>query len=300
MGKEELGAGEGVTREVFTLFWKHFANAMTVRERERVPFVRHDHFIDEWEAFARILVKVYESISYFPTFISKAFMSFCLFGREVPGPIILESFMKYLSPSEEELARDYMTRNSFPDSVDDQEEFFDFLERFKCRAVVNKENITTIMIEIGQQELKQKPHLMVATWQPVLRTLKKYPPFQTLSALEDFYEETKPTTKTILQLLDANPNSDAERDAFRFLQRFVRGLDYSKLLQFLRFTTASDILISGKVQVTFLKSEGFGRRPIAHTCGPVLELPSTYSNYCEFREEFNNILDQGNWEIDIV
>ncbi len=276
MGKAELGAGEGVTREVFTLFWKHFANAMTVGERERVPFVRHDHFIDEWEAFARILVKGYETISYFPTFISKAFMSYCLFGRDVPAPTILESFMKYLSPSEEELARDYMARNSFPDNVEDEEEFFDFLERFKCRAVVNKENITTIMIEIGQQELMQKPHLMVSTWQPVLQTLKKYPPFQTLSALEVFYEDTKPTTKKVLQLLDANPNSDAERDAFRFLQRYVRGLDNSQLLQFLRFTTASDILISGKVQVTFLRSEGFGRRPIAHTCGPVLELPSTY------------------------
>ena len=84
--------------------------------------------------------------------------------------------------------------------------------------MVNKENITTIMIEIGQQELMQKPHLMVATWQPVLQTLKKYPPFQTLSALEVFYEDTKPTTKKILQLLDAKPNSDAERDAFRFLQ----------------------------------------------------------------------------------
>ena len=140
-------------------------------------------------------------------------MSYCLLGRDVPAPIILESFMKYLSPSEEELARDYMTRDSFPDNVEDQEEFFHFLERFKCRGVVNKENITTIMIEIRQQELMQKPHLMVATWQPVLQTLKKYPPFETLSALEVFYEDTKPTTK-ILLLLDANPNSDAERDAF--------------------------------------------------------------------------------------
>ncbi|CAB3981201.1 Hypothetical predicted protein, partial [Paramuricea clavata] len=119
-----------------------------------------------------------------------------------------------------------------------EEEFFDFLERFKCRAVVKKENITTIMIEIGQQELMQKPHLMVATWQPVLQTLKKYPPFQTLSALEVSYEDTKPTTKKILQLLDANPNSDAERDAFRFLQRYIRGLDNSQPLQFLRFTTS--------------------------------------------------------------
>lgn len=299
-GKDEMGAGVGVTREVFTLFWKHFANAMTIGERERVPFVRHDHFINEWEAVARILVRGYEMISYFPTFLSKAFMSYCLFGREVPDSIIVESFMKYLSSSEEELVREYMTRDSFPDNIEDQEEFLDFLERFKCRTVVKKENINNIITEIGQQELMQKPHLMVATWQPILQKLKNYPHFQTLSALNVFYDNAKPTTKRILRLLDANPSSDAERDAFRFLQQYVRGLDGNKVLQFLRFVTATDILISGKIQVTFIKSEGAARRPIAHTCGPVLEIPSTYSNYCEFREEFNNILDQDSWEIDIV
>ena len=40
MGNVELEQVKGLP-EVFTLFWKHFANAMTVGERERAPFVRH-------------------------------------------------------------------------------------------------------------------------------------------------------------------------------------------------------------------------------------------------------------------
>jgi len=44
---------------------------MTIGERESVPFVRHDHFIKEWEAVGRILVKGYQSVSYFPLFLSK-------------------------------------------------------------------------------------------------------------------------------------------------------------------------------------------------------------------------------------
>ena len=71
--------------------------------------------------------------------------------------------------------------------------------------------------------------------------------FSKLAALEDFYESTKPTAKNILQLLDGQPTSDAERDAFRFLQRYVRGLD-DKVSQFLRFATATDILISRRYQ----------------------------------------------------
>lgn len=97
-------------------------------------------------------------------------MSYCLFGRDVSVPTIIESFMKYLSPSEEELVHDYMTRASFPD-IEDQDDFLDFLGRIKCRAAVNIENITKIMTELCQQQLIQKIHFLVATWQPVLEAL---------------------------------------------------------------------------------------------------------------------------------
>ena len=167
-GDAEMGAGAGVTRAVFTLFWKQFANYMTVWERERVPFIQHDHFIDEWEAVARILVKGYEMVSYFPTYLSKAFLSFCLFGLEVPDSVVLDLILKYLSHSKEESVKEYLVKDTFPDNIEDQGGFLDFLERFKCQTVVKKDNINSVITEIGQQELVQKPHLMVATWQPIL------------------------------------------------------------------------------------------------------------------------------------
>ena len=57
-----------------------------------------------------------------------------------------------------------------------------------------------------------------------------------------------------------------------------------KLLQFLRFTTAVDIMIDKKIEVTFIKCEGLSAKPIAHTCGPLLEIPSTYANYVELNQ----------------
>ena len=44
-----------------------------------------------------------------------------------------------------------------------------------------------------------------------------------------------------------------------------------------------------KIEVTVTKLD-FGRRPVAHTCGPLLELPSTYLSYPELRNEFDSIL----------
>ncbi len=53
-------------------------------------------------------------------------------------------------------------------------------------------------------------------------------------------------------MLLSSPATDAERDALKFLQRFIRGLDMSKLIQFLRFTTAMDIIVGKKLEVTIV------------------------------------------------
>ena len=75
-GGKEDGVGVGVEREVYSLFWKQFANSMTIGERERVSFLRNDHFFKEWEAVGRILFKGYQSDSYFPLFLSKALICY--------------------------------------------------------------------------------------------------------------------------------------------------------------------------------------------------------------------------------
>ena len=41
-------------------------------------------------------------------------------------------------------------------------------------------------------------------------------------------------------------------------------------------------------------------RPIAYTCGPLLEIPSTHANFVELRENVMNILNRDNWEMDII
>lgn len=296
-GEPEKGVGVGVLREVFTLFWGEFATSMTIGERERVPFVRHDHFVEEWEAIGRILVKGYVTLSYYPAFLSKAFICYCLFGNQVPDGLLLDSFKKYLSSEEEELVESVLENHCLPD---DREEFDDFLERFNCRTLVKSENLLQVLLEIAKQELIQKPHLMIASWQSIMHQLKCYPQFQSVAAVKAYYDSLLPSNKKVLGMLVSNPNTDAERDAFKFLQKFIRGLDMSKLIRFLCFTTAMDVIVGNKLEVTFIKSEGFSSRPIAHTCGPVLELPSSYANYVELREEFTNILSRDGWEMDIM
>ena len=45
-----------------------------------------------------------------------------------------------------------------------------------------------------------------------------------------------------------------------------------KLVQFLRFTTGMDIMAGKNIEVGFIKCGGVASRPIAHTCGLLLEI----------------------------
>lgn len=70
----------------------------------------------------------------------------------------------------------------------------------------------------------------------------------------------------------------------------------------LRFTTGSAVLIAEKINISYNSLTGLSRRPIAHTCACILELPSTYASHLEFEQEFTAILadDEYSWGMHII
>ena len=69
------------------------------------------------------------------------------------------------------------------------------------------------------------------------------------------------------------------------------------------FTTGADVIVIAVfqlIQIEFTKLEGIGRHPIAHTCGCVLEIPSSYDSFSEFGAEFTNVLAKEKWQNDIT
>ena len=87
-------------------------------------------------------------------------------------------------------------------------------------------------------------------------------------------------------------NSDEER-VYGYLQQFIGGMDADHARTFLRFVTGSSVCLvylASNIKITFNHLVGLARRPIAHTCGSMLELPSTYSTYLDFVTEFQAIL----------
>ena len=107
-GEEEMGAGSGVTRDVYSAFWQEVSNSFLIGELERVPFVRHDMYKVEWSAIGMIIIKGYFDISYFPTVLSRCFINYCLFDS-VTDEELIESFKNYVSADERVLISDILT-----------------------------------------------------------------------------------------------------------------------------------------------------------------------------------------------
>ena len=61
-------------------------------------------------------------------------------------------------------------------------------------------------------------------------------------------------------------------------------------------------MVLGGITVTFNNVSGIACRPISHTCECCLELPSAYTPYVEFEQEFNAVLADDNypWQIDSI
>ena len=297
-GNEEAGVGIGVFRDALASFWSQFFNSLSIGAQEKVPAIRHDFQKAEWEAIGRILVYGYVREGYFPLPLSRGFLASCLFGEEaISQEYLLASFRLYISEDE----REALDKCLSEEWMSDDEDVLDFLSNYQCFRNPQKENILQIVCELAHKELIQKPRYIVHCWAPIVRVLLMYSDFTTLNGVESVYDAKRPTAKKVVKLIVAQPSSAAERQCLDYLKKYIRSLQGVSLSLFLKFVTGSDVMSCKTIDVSFTDLDGAARRPIIHTCGPAVELPSTYQSYNELSEEFSELLQQkDSWKFNIV
>ena len=142
-------------------------------------------------------------------------------------------------------------------------------------------NVYVVVPELAQQQHIQKPYLMVCTWTNTSKYLKTIKDFDVPESVIKFYAKVKPATKRLAKLFYSDPKSEGDRTSYRFFMQFIRSLEDFESTILLQFLTVSDIIIIKNIEVSFSAMEGLARRPIAHTCAAMLELPNSYRNFSE-------------------
>ncbi|XP_077862693.1 uncharacterized protein LOC144344694 [Saccoglossus kowalevskii] len=293
----EQAVGSGVIRECFTAFWMEFYERCTIGNIYRVPFLRHDFTRSSWEAVGRIIVKGFYLAKYFPTALAQPFIME-VFLKEVniqrDSQQLLEAYFLFVPEGEREVFNQAISDFN----AVDEEDLTDALDNHQCRKLPSADNMREIILEIAHKEIIQEPMFVADCWRKILLPLSS-----TICSdnINKFYEDKKPNPKKVIKLLQFPDQMNTEEKIVgNHLQRYIREIDGSLLKSFLRFITGSDLMPEDPLNISFVKLSGICRRPVAHTCSNLLELPSSYDNYPDFRAEFNTILNAGVWVMDII
>ncbi|KAK7904900.1 hypothetical protein WMY93_017507 [Mugilogobius chulae] len=285
---EQGSDAAGISRDVYATFWTELLDHAAEGEELRVPLLTPKWQEEEWKSIARILVKGFKDHSYFPCRLAPVFAVTVIFGEnEVSDDMLLKNLLLYISQSERDLINTALKEDL---DDEDKDELLETLDHLGVKTKPTKENLQDILLKAAHKQLIQKPRYsaekMAYIASPFFRNA-----FQCSQDMIQMYDDKIPTTRKFIKLLDASPTTQAESQSLRFLQQYIRGLDNSRLRKMLRFVTGSDVICVEKIEILFYSSRwAIGRRPVAHTCGPTLELPWTYTSYPELRVEMDGIL----------
>lgn len=298
-GVPEMGVDNGgLLRDALAGFWSAFFESCTVGEEARVPQLRHDFQRSEWKAVGVILYLGIKQLGYFPLKLAKSFFVTFLFGEgALPCDDLIACFLSFVSNDERVIIRQALDIFSEVPSDD----IIDLLDRFQCKRLPSAGNFRELIIEIAHREIVQAAQYIIKCWADLRPLFLRLPSLTSIDAVSSLYTSLIPSNKRVLEMLAPPDNiNNNERSSFMFLQRFIRGLSQEMLENFLRFTTGSNAICVDKIIIDFNKLEGAGRRPMAHTCGAVLQVPTNYTNYSEFRGEWSSVIRKGDWSIDFL
>ncbi|KAF3845877.1 hypothetical protein F7725_002955 [Dissostichus mawsoni] len=289
--------GEGVSREVYSAFWELFLQQCE-GEDERVPRLRPDYSEKEWQAVGRVWIKGYMDHNIIPIRLSPAFILSCCQGvSSVDEELLMMSFLRYLSVTERESVEKVLEGNL---EEIDEEDLLDLFSRMGSHCLPSKDKIRAAIVVMAHKALLQEPKFIIDCFHSSIHNA--VPRLLTKESIMELYENKRPTNRKVAQMIKPSNESlnPQEQAALTYLLRYVRSLDQRKLEIFLRFCTGSSVLCKDSIEVTFNRLCGLSRRPVAHTCGAVLELPCTYSSYPDFRAELDSVLSGDCFTMDIL
>lgn len=293
----ERGAdADGLSRDVYAAFWTDFLDCAAEGAEMRVPILSPRWQGEEWKAVGRILAKGFMDQGYFPLHFAPAFTTALIFGEHaVSAELLFESLLLYLSQCQ----RDLIMAALIDMDSDNQDDLLDLLDKMGVKEVPSKDSLKAVLLQLAHIKMIQQPKYaldnMSAAAEQALRAI-----LPTTLDIHDMYNDKKPTCTKVLKMIKAFPLTSAERQTLGFLRQYIQELDEVGLRKLLRFVTGADIICVSRIHITFTTLEGLARRPVAHTCGSVLELPCTYKSYPELREEMENVLTSNYLNMDFL
>lgn len=287
----EASVGSGVSTEAYTLFWD---TLLSQAEGDSECTLPNDMSLSEedYVSMGKIITHQFIQFGTFPIRINQTSTQHMLFGK-ADDSCKIASFLRLFPPKERDCLSCALSGHMpFP-----TDEVVDILEDFKgIRQMPSPSNIRDILLQVATNELITKCYLSLTNMQKGLGAI-----WQDVSKqeIESLYAVSKPTPERVLEILSCTPSDVKEEQIFRWLQRYIRGLDDYLLAQFLRFCTASDVITEAKIAVSITLFPPLAVRPKAQTCFRMVTIPRNYENFTQMKKNLDFYLkDSANWDLE--
>ena len=305
-GEDAVDQG-GVQRDMFSAFWADAYAKLFEGAKTLVPMVHPGLDISIFSTIGRIISHAYLACSVLPVGIALPSLICMVLGPtiSIPSSIIVQSFADYVSDVECRTLKAALD-SSTPFTPAVRAELVNILSRFGCRQIPNVSNICKLIEQVAQYEFCARPaaalgliHSGIPHNHKLFWKKKSASDFHAL-----FYKLTVTPSKVLSMLQFGVLINELESRVCNYLTTMIGNMNVSELSLFLRFVTGASVCVVPQIHVEFNALTGFGRRPIAHTCDSILELPTSYTNYEDFHGEFKAILqttaENFSWRMDAL
>ena len=292
----------GVTRDMYSAFWDACYSKLFDGSNLLVPLLHPQTDTSIFPIIGRIISHGYLVSGYLPVRVALPCLLgiLCGPGTVVPQQVLQDTFLDYISVTEKSLFKEALSAGVFTEDV--KEKLMNTLARFACRQLPTPAGLIKCLENIAHYEFCCKPTAAVALIHSGIPASHTY--FWCAKGAHgicSIYKTLTVSTSKVLGVLELplfrNP---AEERVCNYLVEMIGNMSDTQLQKFLRFTTGSSVLVAKKLLIEFNGLSGFARRPIAHTCDCVLELPVAYENYSDFFSEWMAILNDDDicWRMD--
>ena len=285
----------GVTRDMYSGFWEECYSKIFDGSTLLVPMISPQMDTAVLPIVGSIMSHGYLASGFLPVRIALPCLIsiLCGPGASIPQPMLCEAFLDYISAIERDIFKDALSMCSGTFSCEVQEKLLGTLSRFGCRQMPTPSNLKTCLIQVAQFEFCSKPAAAVSLMH--LGIPPNHANFWQRSSvvgISSIYRTLAVSSRKVLDIIKLPDSLNvAEERVSGYLVEMIGNMSSSHVQKFLRFTTGSSVLIAKCLEIHFNRLSGFSRRPIAHTCDCMLELPVCYTNYSDFHAEWMAILN---------
>ena len=257
-----------------------------------VPLIHPGSDTSMFTKLARILSHGYMQCGFLPLKIAFPVLAAMLLGVEIaiPNKFLISTIIDSLNSYEQDLLKQGLSSTEF--SCDLQGKLVAIVSRFGARELPTPNNLKDSILQLAKYQFQTKPlPVIIAINAGIPDFERRFWDSKTLADIYLLYFSMVATPAKVIDMIQEPDLMNAiEQRIFTYLCQMVGDMKTKDLSSFVWFVTGSSVCLGKKIMVSFSSLTGLGRRPVAHTCDCLLEIPCSYISYMEFTAEFKAIL----------